>query len=161
GSMANLSKQGAPSLGGWLEQQLHPSRPVVYVSWHDAVAYCKWAGCRLPTEEEWEFAARGKDGRKYPWGIKAVDDRRANFGGHVGAPTPAGMFPDGRSPYGCDDMSGNVWEWTSGKYGSSSSTMTVRGGAWILNAVYARCAYRNYYIPDARIYGLGFRCAGT
>lgn len=152
---------GGAEPGGWLEQQLHPSRPVVYVSWHDAVAYCKWAGCRLPTEEEWEFAARGKDGRKYPWGIKAVDDRRANFGGHVGAPTPAGMFPDGRSPYGCDDMSGNVWEWTSGKYGSSSSTMTVRGGAWILNAVYARCAYRNYYIPDARIYGLGFRCAGT
>jgi formylglycine-generating enzyme len=93
--------------------------PVTQVSWHDAVAFCLWLNeatgrtFRLPTEAEWEKAARGTDGRLYPWGNTAPDERLCNFGNKVGDTPPVGEYPAGASPYGALDMAGNVWEWTT------------------------------------------------
>ena len=88
------------------------NHPVVLVSWEDAWAYARWAGKVLPTEQQWEKAARGPDGRQYPWGDQAPTPDLCNFNGNVGTTTPVGRYsPQGDSPYHCVDMSGNVWEW--------------------------------------------------
>ncbi len=96
----------------------HPDGPVTGVSWHQARTYCRWAAGRLPTEAEWEKAARGADGRRFPWGNEAPTRERAVFGlrMNVGEPAPVGTHPTGASPYGALDMAGNVWEWTESVY---------------------------------------------
>jgi formylglycine-generating enzyme required for sulfatase activity len=143
----------------WEEQLIHPNRPVVSVTWHEAAAYCAWAGGRLPGEAEWERAARGTERREYPWGNEPPDPSRANYDKtKVVAPTPVGLFTRGATPDGMDDLAGNVWEWTADWYAKDESRV-VRGGSWDSQSGSLRAAYRFRVGPGGRVVSVGFRCA--
>jgi formylglycine-generating enzyme required for sulfatase activity len=132
--------------------------PVVLVSWNDVQAFCDWAGLQLPTEQEWEKAARGTDGRAFPWGDDWVEGRCNTGEADIDDTTPVGKYsPAGDSPYGCVDMAGNVWEWTASWSDSSQARRVVRGGSWDLIRYGARAAYRYHHPPDNRGFNLGFR----
>jgi formylglycine-generating enzyme required for sulfatase activity len=145
----------------WDEQRAHPNRPVVNVTWHQATAYCEWAGGRLPTEEEWERAARGPKCTKYPWGNEDIDPSRANYAeSKIGHPTPVGLYPSGASAEGACDMVGNVFEWTSSEWSVSSGTYVWRGGFFNNPRRYLRPSYRGGVQPGVQVHYLGFRLAG-
>ena len=161
-----------------MNQPQHQRRPVVNVDWEDAVKYCKWAGKRLPTEAEWEKAARGTDGRIYPWGNEAPTRLHANYGrkewDNHQALTPVGSFEEGKSPYGIYDMAGNAWEWVFDWYDhdyykkgpkknpigpAKGDGKVVRGGSWLYVPEFLRSAHRFNAQPTNRLFGYGFRCA--
>lgn len=147
--------------GNWDEQQEHSNWPVVNVTWHQATAYCKWAGGRLPTEEEWERAARGPNGTKYPWGNDDINPSRANYDeSRIGHPTPVGLYPSGASAEVAYDMVGNVFEWTSSEWSKGSGTYVWRGGCFYDDRRDARSSCRYFNQPVERNHFLGFRLAG-
>lgn len=146
------------------------------MSWYDAAAFCEWLSSQhsekivLPSETEWEAAAHGTDGRKFPWGLQQPDINRCNFDRYIGTPTPVGIYPAGASPFGCLDMSGNVWEWTRSKnapypYRSDDGRedaghafeRVIRGGAFDLDVNGVRSAVRYGDTPDRRAGDIGFR----
>jgi formylglycine-generating enzyme required for sulfatase activity len=131
-------------------------RPVTYVTWDDAAAYCDWAGARLPTEVEWEHAARGDDDRLWPWGDTPPDATHAVFASGIGSPRPVGSAPAGASPFGVLDLAGNVYEWTASSY-SEGPERVVRGGAFVDLAAALRCSARRPLLGAARDHYVGFR----
>ena len=143
------------------------NHPLNCVDWRQATAFCEWAGKRLPTEEEWEYAARGTDGRKFPWGNTDPEGQLCPNWHYANAGTCAvGSFAAGKSPFGLHDMAGNVWEWTSSgysiDYGNSrtdDSRVLRGGGAGNGNVSFVRSAFRLQSAPSTRTIDNGFRCA--
>jgi formylglycine-generating enzyme required for sulfatase activity len=143
--------------------------PINFVSWDEASTYCAWAEKRLPREEEWEYAARGPDGRKYPWGDEAPGNQLC-WNKTMSGSCAVGSFPAGRSPFGLLDMAGNVMEWTATKYSGdhpiknwTGTSRVIRGGSWAqyldFDASSVRAARRSASPPGMRASDLGFRCA--
>jgi formylglycine-generating enzyme required for sulfatase activity len=135
------------------EKERHP---VVNVLWQDAMAFCAWAGLVLPSEEQWEKAARGTDGRAYPWGNHWDAARCNNLGTGT---TPVDRYPNGLSPYGCYDMAGNTYEWCDSLLDKGTEVRPIRGGSWRLDAWNCGAAGRYWANPRIRSSEHGFRVA--
>jgi formylglycine-generating enzyme required for sulfatase activity len=144
--------------GYWNEPTWNQAdHPVVGVSYYEAEAYAKWVGKRLPTEREWEKAARGEDGRKYPWGDE-FDQKKCNSEeSAINHTTPITQYPKGVSSCGCYDMAGNVWEWCADWYDEKKDSRVLRGGSWNDKPVNLRVSFRNWNHADFRYLNIGFR----
>jgi formylglycine-generating enzyme required for sulfatase activity len=178
-------ERSAPYDRGCPPETLAPQMPRVCITWYEAEAYARWRGGALPTEAEWEYAARGSDGRRYPWGdtfdgtqLNYCDVNCANIWRDETADdtavmtAPVGSYPDGQSWVGAYDMAGNVWEWTADWYDAYYHTnagdvdpaspllgveRVLRGGSWNMPAVFSRTAYRDGVLPDSWSSIIGFR----
>jgi formylglycine-generating enzyme required for sulfatase activity len=152
-----------------------PWQPVVGVSWQDANGYCGWAGLQLPSEAQWEAAARGLEGRRFPWGSEEPTPEHANFDGREGQTTPVGASPKGAGPFGTLDQAGNLWEWCEdiwdpSAYGKrdgkrdplstagEAAIRCLRGGSWYHPAKFLAAAYRYRDRGSYRLGLIGFRC---
>ena len=179
-----MKATGHPAPAYWDDPRLSkPNQPVVGVSWHDATAFCKWEGKRLPTEAEWERAAKGPSGdNHYPWG-RSQDPSKANYGQNVGRTEPVDAYPEGVNGFGLYNMAGNVFEWVSDWYDPHSykrsnalnpqgadkgynfanqgPVKVLRGGSWLAPETSLHTTHRFWNQPENNSYGvgLGFRCA--
>ncbi len=169
-----------------LVEPLPPHQPAMHVNWYEAEAYCRWAGCRLPTEAEWELAASAEASpggsaitsrkRLYPWGDEPPTPRHANLDGRLPGPVDVAAFPEGDSAFGLRQMTGNTWEWCSDTFGPYpgfvrdpykdysepwfSGHKVLRGGSWATRGRMLRNTWRNFATPDRRDILAGFRtCA--
>ncbi len=166
-----------------------PNHPVVGVSWYEALAFTRWLTeqmhaqgllaqdwvIRLPTEAEWEKAARGTDGRRFPWGPDADPERANYYDSGIGTTSAVGCFRDGASPYGVEEMSGNVLEWCSTQWMEDyqdyltkdrerldgDQMRVLRGGAFYYDEGYVRCAYRDWDVANYRDNDVGFRVVAS
>ena len=168
--------------GGWQRRAfdrwvpLEPNCPMMHVNWHEANAWCRWAGRRLPTEAEWELAASGMEKRRYPWGTRFPVAGQANLDARQLECVDVARFPAGDSPFGCRQMLGNIWEWTADAFGPYpgfaadpykeysepwfGNHMVLRGGSWATPGRLLRNTWRNFYMPHRADMWAGFRtCA--
>jgi formylglycine-generating enzyme required for sulfatase activity len=161
--------------GKWQADAGHENHPVVEASWYGALEYCSWVSKRLPTEAEWEKAARGTDGRKYPWGSDAADSTRAHFNGGWNDFRQVGSFAKGASPSGMLDAAGNGWEWVSSAYMpypyntndgredlTKAQVRVTRGGGQDSRADELTTTHRGRHVsrnPRGGHHNIGFRCA--
>ncbi len=179
-----MKATGHPAPAYWDDPRLNKTnQPVVGVSWTEANTFCKWEGKRLPTEAEWERAAKGPEGdNHYPWG-HTLDPKKANYGQNVGHTTPVDSYPEGISGYGVYNMAGNVFEWVNDwyepsyykhsvalnpkgadqgyNYANQGPVKVLRGGSWLAPETSLHTSHRFWNQPDNNSYGvgLGFRCA--
>ncbi|MEO5369887.1 MAG: SUMF1/EgtB/PvdO family nonheme iron enzyme [Magnetococcus sp. DMHC-1] len=165
--------------GAWEHHVQYPNRPVIDVTWFEAMAYCRWLSdltekniC-LPDEKVWEIAATRRDGGIYPWGDAKPTPEHANFGGNINVPTPVGLYPLGEGPYGHSDLVGNVWEWSRSFYYHERNVygllldpivhegdkMVLRGGSWVDPSDCLRSDFRGCDPATKRIGNVGFRIA--